>query len=70
MFFIPCDDWKILFFIQIFRYPEVWRNRHVAVFFKIRVLKEVRILYPFIRYLHNNIKILLIPKIPNKVFTS
>ena len=40
-FFIPCDDWKTLFFIQIYHYPEVQHNRHVA-----SVLKEVRILYP------------------------
>ena len=46
MFFIPCDNWKTFFFIQIYCYPKVWCNRHVAVIFKTSVLKEVRILYP------------------------
>ena len=44
--FIPCDNWKALFFIQIYRFPEVWHNRHAAAFFQTSVLKEVRILYP------------------------
>ena len=44
MFFIPCDNWKALFFIQIYHYPEVWYNRHIAAFFEASVLKEVRIL--------------------------
>ena len=46
MFFIPYDNWTTLFFIQNYRFPEVWDNRHVAAFFETRVLKEVRILYP------------------------
>ena len=33
-FFISCENWKISFFIHIYRYPEVWWNRHVVVFFK------------------------------------
>ena len=45
MFFISCDNWKTFFFIQTYRYPEVWCNRHVAAFFETSVLKEVRILY-------------------------
>ena len=24
LFFIACDNWKTLFFMQIYRYPEVW----------------------------------------------
>ena len=28
----------------IYRYPEVWYNRHVAAFFETYVLKEVRFL--------------------------
>ena len=32
------------FFIQLYRYPEVCCNRHLAVFFETSVLKEVRIL--------------------------
>ena len=35
MFFIPCDNWKTLIFMEIFRYPEVWYNRRrVAAFFE------------------------------------
>ena len=45
MFFISCNNWKTFFFIQTYRYPEVWCNRHVAAFFETSVLKEVRILY-------------------------
>ena len=45
MFFIPCENWKTLFFIKIYRYPEVWYNRHVAAFFEGSVLEEVRIFY-------------------------
>ena len=44
MFFILCDCWKTLFLTQIYRLPEVWSNRNVAVFFKTSVFKEVRIL--------------------------
>ena len=46
MLFIPYDNWKILFFIQSYRYQEVLYSRHVAAFFEISVLKEVPILYP------------------------
>ena len=64
MFFIPCDNWKTLFFIQIYCYIEVWYNRHVDAFFKGTVLKEVF----YIRNPHNNITMLLIPKVQNKTF--
>ena len=47
MFFILCDNWKTFFFIQTYRYPEVWCNRHVAALFETSVLKKVRILYLF-----------------------
>ena len=47
--------------------PIVLVNRYVPVFIETSVLKEVRILY---RYLHNNIKMLLIPQLHNKAFTS
>ena len=47
MFFIPCDNYKALFFMQIYRYTETWYNCHVAAFFVTSVLKEVRILYPW-----------------------
>ena len=62
MFFIPCDNWKALFFIQIYCYIEVWYNRHVDAFFKGSVLKDVF----YIRNPHNNITMLLIPKVQNK----
>ena len=46
MFFIPFDNWKKLFFVQIYRYLEICYNRHVAAFFVSSVLKEVGILDP------------------------
>ena len=54
MFFIPSDNWKTFFFIQTYRYPKVWCNRHVAAFFEISVLKEVFILYPLSPQKHYN----------------
>ena len=45
MFFISNDNWKTLFFTQMYRYPEVRYNRHDAAFFETNVLKEVRILH-------------------------
>ena len=38
IFFVPCDNWKTLFFIQIHCYPEVFCNHHVAL---LRFLKQV-----------------------------
>ena len=74
MFFIPCDDWKALFFMQIYCYQEVSYNLHVAAFFCTSVLNEGRILYVIstyiiLCYLHY-ITILLIPKFQNKAPTS
>ena len=46
MFFIPCNNWKTLFFTQIQHYPEFWCNRHVAAFLATSVLKQVCILCP------------------------
>ena len=37
---------QAIIFMQIYRYPVVWCNRHDAEFFDTSVLKEVRILYP------------------------
>ena len=62
MFFNPCYNWKTLFFIQIC-YPEVWWNRRVLCSSK-RVFWKKSVFY--IHYLHNNIKMLLIPKVHNK----
>ena len=45
MTFILCDNWKILFFTQIYRYPEAWYNRLFSAFFETDVLKEDCILY-------------------------
>ena len=36
--FIPCDNWKT-FFIQIYRYREVFYNHHVLAFFETSVLQ-------------------------------
>ena len=53
--FIPCDNWRhYIFFIQIYRYPEVWWNRHFAVFFETSVLQEVCILYRLSPQQHSN----------------
>ena len=54
MFFTPCDNWKTLFFIQIYRYPEVWYNPGFAAFFDTSVLKEVHVLYPLSPQSHHN----------------
>ena len=43
MFFISFD--KALFFIKVYRYPEVPFNRHVLAFFETSDFKEVRILF-------------------------
>ena len=45
MIFILCDNWETLFVIQIYRYQQIWYNRHVTAVFEKNVLKEVRILY-------------------------
>ena len=44
--FFSCNNWKTLFFMQIYHYPAVWCNRHVAAFFDISILKQVCILCP------------------------
>ena len=54
MFFISSDNWKTFFFIQTYRYPEVWCDRHVAALFETSILKEVRILYPLCLKQHYN----------------
>ena len=66
MFFIPVDNLKALFFMQIYQYPVVWYNRYVAAFFEASVLEEVR----FIHYLWNNITVLLVSKVQNKASIS
>ena len=45
-FFFSCNNWKTLFFMQIYHYSEVWCNRRVAAFFDISVLKQICILCP------------------------
>ena len=62
MFFIPCDNWKILFFMQIFHFLDVWCNRHVVAFFETSVLNCAF----YVRYLHNNTTLALL-KVQNKV---
>ena len=49
MLFIPCDNWKTLFFPKVCRYFEICSIAVIVVFFEASVLKELRIL----RYLHN-----------------
>ena len=66
MFFVPCDNWKT-FFIQIYCYPEVWFNGHVLHSLEQVFWKNFTV---HIRYLHNNITILLIPKVQYKTSTS
>ena len=43
--FYSCDKCKTSF-TRICRYPEVWWNRHVFLFFERNIMKEVPILYP------------------------
>ena len=44
MFFIPCDNWKTLLFIEVFHFLEANFNRHVEFFFEAKILKKVRVL--------------------------
>ena len=60
-FFIPCDNWKRLCFIKVYRYSEIFFNCHVVAFIRTSVLKDIRIL----RHLRNNNRI-LIPKFQEK----
>ena len=52
-----------MFFVQIYRYPGAWYNRHVAALFETSVLKTSAFND---RYLHNNITMMLIPKVQSK----
>ena len=52
MFFVPRDNLKTLFFIQIYRYREVFFKYHIVAFF---ILKEVRILRPLFNALSHSI---------------
>ena len=45
---------KTFFFIQTYRHPEVWCNRHVAALFETSILKKVRILYSLFPQQHYN----------------
>ena len=65
-FFVPWNDWKTLFFCTNLSLPRGLAQPPCAAFFQTSVLKEVRI----IRHFHNNITILLIPKVQNKTSTS
>ena len=60
--FIPCDNWKALFFITVYRYFEsFFQPPCYWGFFETFFLKQVRIL----RCLHNNSTI-RIPRFQNK----
>ena len=54
-FFVPCDNWKRLSFIQIYRSPEVWYNRHIAAFFETSFWKKSAFYISFL-----DIKLLLL----------
>ena len=45
MFFTPCDNWKTLFFIKVYRCRGDLFNRYVFVLFEKSGFKEVRILF-------------------------
>ena len=38
--FVPCDNWKTMLFIKVYRYPEILFNRHVLVLFETSDLKK------------------------------
>ena len=45
MFFIPYDNWNVLFFENVNFYYEVLSNHRVLAFFEISNLKEILILH-------------------------
>ena len=45
MFFISCDNWRVKFFVKIYRYLEVLFNHHVFAFWERRYLKEACIFF-------------------------
>ena len=57
---------ETVFFKQICHYPETWWNHHVAALFEISVLKEAFCVF----HLHNNLTMMLIPKVQNKASAS
>ena len=67
MFFIPCDNWKNIFYTNL-SLPRGFLVTARLLF----SLKQVFWKKPVfsVRYLHNNITALLIPKVQTKVFTS
>ena len=65
--FILCDNWKILFFIQIYCYLEFAETVVLLCSLKQVFWKKFAF---YIRYLHNNITMLLMLKAHNKVSTS
>ena len=59
MFFIPYDDWKMLFLMKVYRYSEGSFYSTAIAFFEASVLKEVRNLCSKIQLLHIIIAIYL-----------
>ena len=57
--------WELdtVFFVQIYCYPKALYNRHVVVLFETSVLKKSLF---YVRYLRNNITVMLIPKVQSK----
>ena len=58
MFFTPCDNWKTLFFIKVYRCRGDLFNRYVFVLFEKNGFKEVRILFLISTYFIVNIKMI------------
>ena len=68
MFFILCDNWK-----QYFLHKLIVSQRLGATAMLLRSLKQVFERSPHfmsLRYLHNNITMMLIPKVQNEASTS
>ena len=64
MFFVPCDNWKTLFFLKVCRYCEIFSTAILSFSLKQVFLKEIRIL----RYLHNNSVVLILMPSFEKIY--
>ena len=58
MFFIPCDNWKTLFFIKIFRTQKFGAN--AMLLSSVKQVFWTKYAF-YLHYLRNNITMLLIP---------
>ena len=64
IFFVPCDNWKKLFFLKVCRYCEIFLTAILSFSLKQVFLKEIRIL----RYLHNNSVVLILMPSFEKIY--